>query len=225
MIRARVLAAVTAAALLLFGLWPELDLVASGLFFDGAGFPLAQDPANNALRWVLRVSPFLPVLAGLVILAGARWLPGTVLGLDRRGWGGIVLAFVLGPGLMANRGFKAYWGRARPRDVTEFGGEALFTPATQWADQCAANCSFVSGEVSATTALSLALTTLLLANRARIGQGGFWALLVAVWTLPLLSAYQRISVGAHFLSDTVLAVLFTALTTLLVQRMLAPKAR
>jgi lipid A 4'-phosphatase len=215
----------SSAVLVLFGVWPELDLATSRLFFDGEIFALDGQPLNLALRWVLRVTPFLPVLAGLFVLLGARWLPAVVLGLSRRGWAAIVLTMILGPGLLVNRLLKAHWGRARPRDVVEFGGTAQFTPPHQWAEQCAANCSFVSGEVSAVTALSLALTTLLLANRDRIGRGGLRALLAGIWTLPLLSAYQRISVGAHFLSDTVLAVLFTALTALLVQRIVAPKAR
>lgn len=215
----------SSAVLVLFGVWPELDLATSRLFFDGEIFALDGQPLNLALRWVLRVTPFLPVLAGLFILMGARWLPAVVLGLSRRGWAAIVLTMILGPGLLVNRLLKAHWGRARPRDVVEFGGTAQFTPPHQWAEQCAANCSFVSGEVSAVTALTLALTALLLANRDRIGRGGLRALLAGIWTLPLLSAYQRISVGAHFLSDTVLAVLFTALTALLVQRIVAPKAR
>lgn len=215
----------SSAVLVLFGVWPELDLATSRLFFDGEIFALDGQPLNLALRWVLRVTPFLPVLAGLFVLLGARWLPAVVLGLSRRGWAAIVLTMILGPGLLVNRLLKAHWGRARPRDVVEFGGTAQFTPPHQWAEQCAANCSFVSGEVSAVTALSLALTALLLANRDRIGRGGLRALLAGIWTLPLLSAYQRISVGAHFLSDTVLAVLFTALTALLVQRIVAPKAR
>ena len=215
----------SSAVLVLFGVWPELDLATSRLFFDGEIFALDGQPLNLALRWVLRVTPFLPVLAGLFVLLGARWLPAVVLGLSRRGWAAIVLTMILGPGLLVNRLLKAHWGRARPRDVVEFGGTAQFTPPHQWAEQCAANCSFVSGEVSAVTALTLALTALLLANRDRIGRGGLRALLAGIWTLPLLSAYQRISVGAHFLSDTVLAVLFTALTALLVQRIVAPKAR
>lgn len=222
------IAALSAAAgltLLVFGIWTELDLTASALFFDGTGFPLATNAANTALRWVLRVTPFLPVLLGLGVLAAARWRSGPVLGLTTRGWAEIVLSFILGPGLLVNRLLKAHWGRARPREVTEFAGGQQFTPPHVWADECAANCSFVSGEVSAVTALSIALAMLLTANRARLGQGGYRAGLALVFTLPLLSAFQRISAGAHFLSDAVMAVLLTLITALVVRQILAPKAR
>lgn len=225
MIRVLALCLASAVVLLVFGLWPELDLAASGYFFDGTGFPLASDPYNVALRWVLRVTPYLPFLAGLIILAGTRRLPDPILGLGRRGWAVIVLTFVLGPGLLVNLGLKANWGRARPRQVAEFGGDFLFTPAYQWADQCARNCSFVSGEVSGVTALSMALAALLMANRAHLGPRGFWVLASGVGALPFLSAFQRISAGAHFLSDAILAALFTLIVGLLVQGLVAPKAR
>lgn len=215
----------SAAVLLVFGLWPQLDLVSSALFWDGTGFPLEQNPANVALRWVLRVTPFLPVLAGIIILAGARWLPDAVFRLTRRDWGVIVLTFLAGPGLLVNRGFKAFWGRARPRNVTEFGGEKIFTPPHVWTDQCAANCSFVSGEVSAVTAFSVALVMLLAANRGRMGAGSYQTGIAVAILLPFLSAFQRISAGGHFLSDSILAVLFTLLVALIIQRIVAPKGR
>jgi hypothetical protein len=43
--------------------------------------------------------------------------------------------------------------------------------------------------------------------------------------LPALSAFQRINTGAHFLSDTILAVLFTLLVAHWVAGALTPKAR
>ncbi len=225
MIKALALILASASVLLIFGIWPQLDLASSAMFYDGTGFPAGNSAPNLVLRWILRVAPFVPVLAGLVVLLGGRWWPCPVLGLARRGWAGIVLTFVIGPGLLVNRGLKTYWGRARPRDVTQFGGESHFTPAHQWTDQCAANCSFVSGEVSAVTSLSLALLMLLFANRATMGQGRFRALAALGIALPFLSAYQRISAGAHFLSDAILAALFTLFVGHLVQHILAPKAR
>lgn len=219
------LVAVSASVLVALALWPQLDLATSALFFDGTGFPLERDPWNTALRWVLRVAPFVPVLVAAGVLVATRWLPPTVFGLARRGWAVILLTFVLGPGLLVNRLLKAYGGRARPRNVTEFGGDKLFTPPHVWADQCAANCSFVSGEVSAVTALALALLLLLSANRPTLRPGIYQAGVAVACILPVLSAFQRISAGAHFLSDAIFAVLFTLLVALVVQRMVGPKPR
>ncbi len=219
------LVAASAALLVLFALWPQLDLAASRLFFDGTGFPLENAPWSVALRWLLRITPFLPALLAAGILAGARWLPPAPLGLGRTGWSEILLTFVLGPGLVVNWLLKGHWGRARPRNVAEFGGDKLFTPPHVWTDQCAANCSFVSGEVSAVTALTLALLMLLVAHRDRLGPLPYRVAVASAVSLPVLSAFQRISAGAHFLSDTILAVVFTLLVALLMRRVVAGKPR
>ena len=60
----------------------------------------------------------------------------------------------LGPGLVVNGILKEHWGRARPRDVTQFGGDRRFTPALVIADQCERNCSFSAGHPSAGFALA-----------------------------------------------------------------------
>ncbi len=199
----------SATVMLAFGSWPQLDIATAAVFFDGTGFPLASNPLNNALRWVLRWTPFLPLIVGIFVLCAGARVPDLVCGLPRRDWAAIVLTFVLGPALLVNLGLKAHWGRARPRDVTEFGGDALFTPPHQLADQCAANCSFVSGEVSAVMSLTLVLIMLLAANKGRMGLRAYQSGLVIAWMLPFLSAFQRISAGGHFLSDTIMAVLLT----------------
>lgn len=223
--RALALIAVSALLLVAFAWWPRLDLATSALFFDGTRFGMEANRWNRALRWLLRVLPFVPVVVAVVVLAGSRWMPSVVFGLGRRGWAMILVIFVLGPGLLVNRLLKTYDGRARPRNVTEFGGDNLFTPPHVWADQCAANCSFVSGEVSAVTAFALALMLLLSANRASLRPWLFQIGVASAYVLPVLSAFQRISTGAHFLSDAIFAVLFTLLLALPVQWLVAPKAR
>ena len=209
------LVSLMALTLIIFAIWPGLDIATSALFFDGTRFPLETHPAMIALRWVLRVSPVLLALAGLALAITGR---NILAGLSRRDGAVILTTFLLGPGLLANRLLKAYWGRARPRNIAEFGGDALFTPPHEWANQCAANCSFVSGEVSGVTALSLGLTLILQTNRAAMTATTHAAWMTAIWLLPVLSAFQRISAGAHFLSDALMAVGLTLLTGALVGR-------
>ena len=141
----------------------------------------------------------------------ARGLGGLEAGAQRRGLLALparlpacfLLAVALGPGLMANALLKEYSGRPRPSHVTEFRGQQTFVPALTRSDQCARNCSFVSGEVSiAATWLSPAL---MLAGRARMAGYALTAFLVA------LAAFVRVAEGGHFLSDTVFAALLTAL--------------
>jgi lipid A 4'-phosphatase len=60
----------------------------------------------------------------------------------------LLIALLLGPGLVVNQLFKENWGRARPHEVTQFGGTQRYTSPLEISDQCQGNCSFVSGHAS-----------------------------------------------------------------------------
>ncbi|QLQ19882.1 MAG: phosphatase PAP2 family protein [Exiguobacterium profundum] len=70
----------------------------------------------------------------------------------RPGLGFVLAVYALGTGVLVHGLLKAYWGRARPAQVTEFGGIAAFTPPWLISQECTRNCSFVSGEVSGAVA-------------------------------------------------------------------------
>ena len=144
------------------------------------------------------------------------WFSGLVLGLlallvhnlvRRRAAGPFTTRAVLlllavlavGPGLVVNGVFKDHWGRARPRDVVEFGGTKTFTPAFVISDQCERNCSFVSGHASLPFALA-ALGFVLRRRRRAIYAGA------AVF--GGLVGFGRILQGAHFLSDVIFSAVF-----------------
>ena len=206
--------------LVIFGLWPGIDLAVSGYFHDATGFPVKRNPWIEGLRNALWDASLLMPLLAAILLGRAFWRKTAT-----RFWGYILALFVIGPGLIVNAGFKAHWGRARPSQITEFGGAAHFTPAWEISDQCAKNCSFVSGEGAGATALAIALLLILYRFRHRIaaplyraGQGG---------TLMILGfvGWQRIAAGGHFLSDVVLSMLLVALIAAVLARlMLNPAA-
>jgi len=88
---------------------------------------------------------------------------------------------------------KGTWGRARPRDILEFGGDLLFTPAWVISGQCSYNCSFVSGHA----AIGFYFMSIA------------WVLKRKVWLLPglilgLALGLTRIVQGGHFPSDVIL---------------------
>ena len=204
------LAAIALLAALL-GLAPALDLAASSLFHDGAGFPLSDNDAAEALRqglWWAAIGAFL----GSVALWAVSLVRPVLMPAGEWGWG--ALAFLLGPGLLVNGLLKEHWGRARPRDVAAFGGEDAFTPWWQPADQCASNCSFVSGEASAGAALALVLWVWLSPRVPRA------PLLAALLLLVAASGGMRLAKGAHFASDVLMAWLLTALVGLALRRLL-----
>src|SRR5690606_18059807 len=130
-----------------------------------------------------------------------------LLGVDAREAGFIFLLYLLGPILLVNGVLKTYWGRARPVDVAEFGGAATFTPPWLPADQCVANCSFVSGEGSAATALLLAFVVLAPDAWRLFPRRAFALYALAGLVLPATGLALRIMTGRHFLSDTIFAVL------------------
>lgn len=195
---ARILVA-TAAIWGLFVLFPQLDILVSGLFAaPGGGFPLSANPWLQSLR---TVSSVLTILVGASMLAVIGW---SVL-YGRAPWRMlrpcqalfVTLVYLGGPMLIVNQILKNTYGRARPREVLEFGGSAHFTPVWQVADQCVRNCSFTSGEAaSAIAMLSLAF---LVCRRWRP------VALIAIIPMAVIFSVNRIAFGGHFLSDVLMS--------------------
>lgn len=220
MTRLAVIGLVVATAL--FWAMPGLDLAVSGWFFDGAGFPVRSTRWIEAIRLTLYAAEdaAAAVTLGLSLLTVGRGI--TVVRLAAWDWFFAFGVFALGPGLVVNGILKRFWGRARPSAVTEFGGTAQFTPAWQIADQCPANCSFVSGEMSGAAALAILLTMVVAANRVVLGRTGYKAAVFAIAAVPLFTAWQRVAAGQHFLSDVVLAGLIVVLIAALLRRLAYP---
>lgn len=206
--------------LLIFGLWPGIDLAVTGYFHDpslpGArGFAIRHSAWVEVPRNLLWDATLLMPLLAAVLLGWALWRK-----TSGWFWGYILALFLIGPGLVVNAGFKAYWGRARPSNVIDFGGTAQFTPVWQISDQCAKNCSFVSGEGAGATALTIALLLILLRYRSRIAA----PLYRAGQALALLSlgfvGWQRVAAGGHFLSDVLLSALLISLIAAVLARLM-----
>lgn len=181
----------------MFSVFPEVDLWMSGLFFrpDG-GFYLKDS------WWAVAIYESIPIIA---ITVGAGSLLLLIHNLVRKRSIGsfsnrfllfVVAALAVGPGLVVNVGFKDNWGRARPRDVTEFAGDKRFTAALVPTDQCERNCSFVAGHPS----VMFWLAALGFAAAARKRRNLVFA---AAALLGLLAGFGRIVQGGHFLSDVI----------------------
>jgi len=126
----------------------------------------------------------------------------------------LLLALVVGPGLVVNQVFKENWGRARPREVVEFGGPQQYTPPFDIRKECDGNCSFVSGHASG----AFFILTLSWVFRQR---RWFWFSL----GLGGLVGLGRVLQGGHFVSDVVFAfwaVYFSSLMTAMVFKMRSP---
>src|SRR5216684_7325940 len=140
--------AVAAAVGIVFGIRADLDLGLAALFFDPArgGFWRSFDPIYLRLRdastWLTALVAAPAVVALLVKLARPRrppLLPGRAIVL-------MLVTLALAPGVVANLVFKEHWGRPRPIDVAEFGGDEHFRPWWDPRGDCPKNCSFIAGE-------------------------------------------------------------------------------
>jgi membrane-associated phospholipid phosphatase len=201
-----------ALSVLLFTLWPTLDLQISLAFFD---VPSATFAANK-LPWVHAVyvaTPWVGRAVFVLCCLGLLYLKirpqAQRLGLQRRllAW---VLMAILGLGVVVDWGLKDNVGRPRPEQLQLFGADKPFVPTFQWSTHCEVNCSFVSGH--AATGFSLMAW-------------GMWAgwqrrqkfLLMGMVAGAAIGAV-RVAQGGHFFSDVVFSGWAVWLTYVLIRR-------
>jgi membrane-associated PAP2 superfamily phosphatase len=198
---------------LVFLLAPALDLAVTGLFHDPqAGFWAATTPFFMRLR---ELGPFLVRLVALAcagLVLAAFLVPSLGRWIALRPPLFLLATLALGPGLLVNAVLKNNWGRPRPVMVEAFGGDAPYVPVWQLSDWCDTNCSFVSGEGSAS--FWLVALAFLVPPRWRAG------VLALVLPLCLALSLNRVAFGGHFLSDTLMAWGLTLLVILAVRVLL-----
>src|ERR1700730_8960940 len=142
--------ALAAAVGLLFGVYPKLDLDLERPFFDPAagGFWVSFHPVLNGLRNLSRLIVTLLLAPAALVILGKLVLPRRRMLMPGRAALLMVATLALGPGLVTNSLLKSYWGRPRPIDVVEFGGDQHFVPWWDPRGECPGNCSFVAGGAS-----------------------------------------------------------------------------
>lgn len=194
-----VVAGALAACVLLFALWPGLDLLASAqLFVPGVGFAHAQDPLVRTLYdHTPRAGHTMLAALALLALLPPRLAPRWHSSARRRAAVAALCAAVLGPGLLIEGLLKPHWQRPRPVQVQAFGGPEPFVPALRYCAACSHHHSFVSSHAAAGFAL-LNLGLLARAPRRR-------AWLAAGLLAGGIVGAGRIAQGGHFASDIVFA--------------------
>ncbi len=205
------------AAVLVFAVWPGLDIAVARQFLGDGGF-WGASAAARAYRHAFYGLPIavmayfcVALLAkGRVALPGAAWIDG-------RGLAFMALSMALGPGLVVNVGLKDHWHRPRPVQIVEFGGPMEFRPIWRGDGACKTNCSFPSGEVSSSTWLLAPASLAPPPLRAPAMAAAFAAI--------FLTALGRLAFGGHFLSDAVFAFLITALVTQALYRLMIARRK
>lgn len=176
----------------------DVDLAIQRLFYEpGAGWVHKDSQPWHGLyklgvipAWVLSVS-------ALAVLIASKWV--SKWARHRRVAAFLVLVMIVGPGLLVNEVFKNHWGRARPLDVYELGGDREFVPV--WVKMPPGNGnSFASGHAS--TGYYLFAPFFFVRRRSLSRALGWLALGLTYGSLVGLA---RMVQGAHFLSDVVWA--------------------
>lgn len=198
---------------------PQLDLAAAGLFYDPFDGFFLKDQA--LVRFVYEFVPWLSraVIAALLVfvLLAWTWQRRRVFFLAQRQAAlFLLLVALVGPLLLVNGVFKEHWGRARPSQIEQFGGSKQFTRAAIPADQCAKNCSFVSGHAS--SGFFFLAPAFVFATRRRM-----W---LAIGTGAGLGiGLVRMIQGGHFLSDVLFSGIVVYLTAWLLHALLFRESR
>jgi len=194
--------------------FPHIDLTIAGQFHDPIdGFYLRDNPlvrlVYHGVPWITRTVVVSLVL--FLLAAWTIWRRRAFFSRQRRAALYLLLVMIVGPGLLVNTLFKDNWGRARPSQVEQFGGTKQFTRAALPADQCAKNCSFVSGHASVGFFF---LAFAFVWPRRRV----LW--LVAGTGLGLGIGLVRIMQGGHFFSDVIFCGIVVYLSALVLHAMI-----
>lgn len=192
---------------------PQIDLAIASLFYDPpTGFWLKD---QWLVRFVYDLVPWISraVLSGLLVFLALAWTARRrhpFFSAHRKAALYLLLVALIGPLFLVNSVFKDHWGRARPSQIVEFGGTKTFTRAALPTDQCAKNCSFVSGHAS--TGFFFLAPAFLFAHRRR------W---LAVGTAAGLAVgLVRIIQGGHFFSDVIFSGIVVYLTAYLLHALM-----
>jgi lipid A 4'-phosphatase len=105
----------------------------------------------------------------------------------------LLLVLLLLPGVVVNYVLKDNsFGRPRPVQVEQYGGERQFAPVFVYSGQCSKNCSFVSGH-AATAFFTIAFAWAFGCRR----------IFILGLLLGAVVSAVRMAQGAHFLSDVI----------------------
>ncbi|HKS87668.1 MAG TPA: phosphatase PAP2 family protein [Pseudolabrys sp.] len=192
-----------------FGIYPELDLGVARYFHaiedaNHNAFALRIYPplmqARNVGLWI-GTALVMPAVLALVL---KLILPRRKLLMSGRALIFLIATMALAPGLLVNVILKDHWGRPRPIDVVQFGGDQHFVPWWDPRGDCPANCAFVSGDVAGAV-WTVAPAALAPPQWRAVAYGAALALGAGM-------AAIRVMAGAHFPSDVIFAGVFTFLT-------------
>ncbi len=173
----------------------DLDIFLSSLFYYGNNQFLLQSYDLISIIFRKIFLPFLifyifilPIITKFfsfnILYFGYRFMLKEIIFVWTAGFTTLVL--------IVNFFFKNNWGRTRPNEILEFGGQDFFTPWYVFGQSCVSNCSFVSGDSS--VGFVLIIFYFITKKNAFI--------YLSLFSGAILG-FVRIIAGGHFLSDII----------------------
>jgi membrane-associated PAP2 superfamily phosphatase len=201
-----------AAFLILAPFTPWVDLSLAHFFFKFSNDHIARFMKNPLLDFLF---DWGPMPANLLALASAAALICSYLVPRLKKWRNpclvLLLAYVIGAGVITNGILKEYWGRPRPKQVEQFGGTQAFRPffLPDFTNPLPSK-SFPCGHCS----LGFYFFALFLVGK-RLRKPWLWKIgLTLALLLGIALSLSRMAQGGHFFSDTLFSALLMWYTAL-----------
>jgi lipid A 4'-phosphatase len=196
----------------IFIFFPQIDITLSAPFYNGENFYLKGSLYERFFYNSVKVALIFFTLVSFAIYIYNRVKKKNIFGMNSKSIIYIVLVLSIAPGLIVNATLKDHWGRARPAQIVQFGGDKEFTPAFILSNQN--GHSFSSGHTAA--AFSFIGFALLAKRRRRFWMG----LALAYGTLV---SFARLIAGGHFFSDIVTSFFIVWIVTHLLYKLIFKK--
>ena len=189
---------------LVFVIFPNLDIEVSSLFYsEKLGF-LYKEQAIVVLFYKA-----VPILTKSFVLVCALYLLYILIKFKNfkktlSSWAFfLIISAIIAPGITVNSLLKDNFGRARPREIIEFGGNKEFSRAFSFSDQCPRNCSFSSGHA----AMGYSFSSIAYVA----GNLYFSRIYIAGIFCGSIVGLSRIIMGGHFASDVIISAFLVLL--------------
>ena len=147
--------------------FPKLDLLFSSVYYNFTSGNFIYQENNAIVRFFYLIIPLLTKLFLIFVFIYLIYHVIKTKKLNvfyKSSASYLIVAALIGPGLIVNSVLKNYYGRARPAQIVEFGGTKSFAPPFSYTTECQANCAFPSGHASMAFYFS-ALAYVLASNR------------------------------------------------------------
>ena len=178
-----------------------IDLKITNIFYNDEGFYLAQNTFGLIIYEGAYYLTALIIVLLLVMLIINLINKTNPFGLNRKAIIFLIAVYALAPGIVVNSILKEHVGRPRPAHIEQYGGDMQFQAPFVISNQCASNCSFVSGHAS------FAFTFMVLGFFFRGSTRKI--IFSSTFLFGLLVGFVRIFQGRHFFTDIVFAFFFT----------------